>query len=86
MKETSGAVDVGEQCRKLRSYMSRENLKPILEGIAAELQEQGVDLEATPALFRWWYPDNELIQYQLMIRIYPKGSDGLVVEGSDSVH
>lgn len=63
----------------------REDLKPILEGIAAELIENEIDLERTPALFSWWYPDNDMIQYQLMIRVFPK-EHTIYMEADTNVH
>ena len=45
----------------------KEDLKVILESLVADLVSQGVDLQATPALFTWRYPDNEVYKYQLLI-------------------
>lgn len=47
----------------------QESLKEILMRIVEDLKSQGIDLQETPALFKWRYPDSETVQYQLLIKI-----------------
>lgn len=61
----------------------KENLKQILENIVDDLIEQGVDLEETPALFTWRYPDNNMFKYQLLIIKSMPDEDEL---GEQNVH
>lgn len=44
-----------------------ENLKGILEKIVEDLKGQGIDLQSTPALFKWRYPDSPTVEYSLLI-------------------
>lgn len=62
----------------------RESLKEILEDIVKELETKEVDLEITPALFNWRYPDNPEINYQLLIRKGWEEED--MVGGNSNVH
>lgn len=53
----------------------QENLKEILERIVADLKSQGIDLQSTPALFTWRYPESETVQYQLLIKVSSPAED-----------
>lgn len=48
--------------------MNDDTLHDILMGIVEGLEEKGIDIEATPALYRWRYPDCPNIEFHLLVK------------------
>lgn len=63
--------------------MNGNELTTILDNIIANLEANDVNLQETPALFKWRHPINHQYEFQLLIKIIDAEDD----EGeSHSVH
>jgi hypothetical protein len=49
--------------------MQGNELTEILSGIIANLESEGINLQETPALFKWRHPQHNEYEFHLLIKI-----------------
>jgi hypothetical protein len=61
-------------------------MKEQFQNLTKALRQQGADLAETPAVFKWEYPDEPHVMYQLVIVELTEETKAFIEEDASTLH